>query len=278
MKKYEIYGVKYKGELVYIGKSAYGMCKRKSKHKYEAYTKKFKDNFHEFIRQVGFENLEWFVIEKCGSQHDIDIKEKEYIKKFNPKYNTQEKPFYCYNVNGEYKYIGKFSNIYNTSKILNIDARKISAALQNEAITKEGYIFLRSTKNIKEEFFKRIHPYIYKRICNNHCQEISQKGFCDMIGIGKQTLYDWESGALSSQRSDLRQKIMEDNEESLFNLMKDRRNNPMKILPKLNKVHHWNMPGVRQESRKEALTADALPQLNCTKSIDNSESLPVVEQ
>ena len=74
------------------------------------------------------------------------------------------------------------------------------------------------------------------------------------------------------------QKIMEDNEESLFNLMKDRRNNPMKILPKLNKVHHWNMPGVRQESRKEALTADALPQLNCTKTIDNSESLPVVEQ
>ena len=164
MKKYEIYGVKYKGELVYIGKSAYGMCKRRSKHKYEAYTQKFKDNFHEFIRQVGFENLEWFVIEKCDSQHDIDIKEKEYIKKFNPKYNTQEKPFYCYNINGGYKYIGKFSNIYNTSKILNIDARKISAALQNEAITKEGYIFLRSTKNIKEEFFKRIHPYIYKRI------------------------------------------------------------------------------------------------------------------
>nr|DAK81779.1 MAG TPA: DNA-packaging protein [Bacteriophage sp.] len=123
-----------------------------------------------------------------------------------------------------------------------------------------------------------VYEYIYKRLCNNHCQEISQKGFCDMIGIGKQTLYEWESGALSSQRSDLRQKIMDDNEESLFNLMKDRRNNPMKILPKLNKVHHWNMPGVRQESRKEALTADALPQLNCTKSIDNSESLPVVEQ
>ena len=93
MKKYEIYGDKYKGELVYIGKSAYGMCKRRSKHKYEAYTQKFKDNFHEFIRQVGFENLEWFVIEKCDSQHDIDIKEKEYIKKFNPKYNTPEKAF-----------------------------------------------------------------------------------------------------------------------------------------------------------------------------------------
>ena len=97
-----------------------------------------------------------------------------------------------------------------------------------------------------------------------------------MSGIDKQTLYNWKDPSRTG--FDLQEKIMEDNEESLFNLMKDRRNNPMKILPKLNKVHHWNMPGVRQESRKEALTADALPQLNCTKSIDNSESLPVVEQ
>ena len=93
-----------------------------------------------------------------------NLKEPEYIKKFNPKYNTQEKPFYCYNVNGEYKYIGEFSNVYNTSKILNIDARRISSALQNESKTKDGYIFLRSRENIKEDFFKRIHPYIYKRI------------------------------------------------------------------------------------------------------------------
>ena len=82
-----------------------------------------------------------------------------------------------------------------------------------------------------------------------------------MTGIGKQTLYDWESGSLSSQRSDLREKIMQDNEESLFNLMKDRRYNPMKILPKLNKVHHWNMPGVKTEKPAEALGADALIQL-----------------
>ena len=97
-----------------------------------------------------------------------------------------------------------------------------------------------------------------------------------MSGIDKQTLYNWKDP--SSTSFDLQEKIMEDNEESLFNLMKDRRNNPMKILPKLNKVHHWNMPGVRQESQKQALTADALPQLNCAKTIDNSEPLPVVEQ
>lgn len=108
-----------------------------------------------------------------------------------------------------------------------------------------------------------IYINIYKRLCNSHCQEISLKGFTDMIGIAPQTLYDWESGRLSSQRSELRQKIAEDNEESLFALMKDRRNNPMKYLPKLNKVHNWNMPGVsRQRDEKKALTAAELPKLD----------------
>lgn len=106
-----------------------------------------------------------------------------------------------------------------------------------------------------------VYNNIYKRLCNSHCQEVTIKGFTDMVGIGKQTLYDWESGSLSSQRSDLHKKIMQDNEESLFNLMKDRRNHPMKYLPKLNKVHHWNMPGVKVEKPAEALGADALIQL-----------------
>lgn len=32
---------------------------------------------------------------------------------------------------------------------------------------------------------------IYKRICNRHCQVVNIKGFLDMTGITKQTLYDW---------------------------------------------------------------------------------------
>ena len=168
-----------------------------------------------------------------------------------------------------------------------IDERDIYPSIWSDIIT-ELYIklfrpcnrLLKTDSNLYNQYDKDkvyyIYKYIYKRLCNSHCQEVSQKGFLDMSGIDKQTLYNWKDP--SSTSFDLQEKIMEDNEESLFNLMKDRRNNPMKILPKLNKVHHWNMPGVRQESRKEALTADALPQLNCTKSIDNSESLPVVEQ
>ena len=83
-----------------------------------------------------------------------------------------------------------------------------------------------------------------------------------MTGIDKQTIYDWNNGRLSTQSSDLQQKIMQDNEESLFALMKDRRNNPMKLLPKLNKVHGWNMPGIgARNEKKTALTAAELPKL-----------------
>ena len=115
-----------------------------------------------------------------------------------------------------------------------------------------------------------IYINIYRRLCNSHCQEISQKGFLDMTGIGKQTLYDWAGGKLSTQSSDLQQKIMDDNEQSLEAMLHDKRINPMKVLPSLNKKHGWNLPGVSRESaNKTALTAAELPQLNCIESKDN---------
>ena len=119
-----------------------------------------------------------------------------------------------------------------------------------------------------------IYINIYRRLCNSHCQEISQKGFLDMTGIGKQTLYDWASGKLSTQSSDLQQKLMDDNEQSLEAMLHDKRINPMKVLPSLNKKHGWNLPGVSRESaNKQALTAAELPQLG-----QKTSSLAVLEQ
>ena len=137
---------------------------------------------------------------------------------------------------------------------------------------------LKTDSNLYNQYDKDkvyyIYKYIYKRLCNSHCQEVSQKGFLDMSGIDKQTLYNWKSDGLSSSSFDLQEKIMEDNEQSLFALMKDRRNNPMKLLPKLNKVHGWNMPGIgARNEQKTALTAAELPKLgdsNCAGLIDNS--------
>ena len=139
---------------------------------------------------------------------------------------------------------------------------------------------LKTESNINNEYDKGkvmyVYKYIYKRLCNNHCQEVLQKGFLDMTGINKQTLYNWSSDKLSLEGLDLQQKIMEDNEQSLFSLMKDRRYNPMKLLPKLNKVHGWNMPGVRADAdKRQALSAQELPKLDGMqelKGIDGGES------
>lgn len=119
---------------------------------------------------------------------------------------------------------------------------------------------------------------IYKRICNKHCQVVNIKGFADMIGIDKQTLYNWDSDSkysnkynkhsggssnrLSRKTVDLRKKIMDDNEQSLESMLQDKRINPMKVLPSLNRHHMWNLPGVsREKVEARPLTADQLPQL-----------------
>lgn len=139
-----------------------------------------------------------------------------------------------------------------------------------------------NSKNGMYNFDNVVYVYnnIYKRLCNKHCQEVTQKGFCDMIGIDKQTLYNWSSGnGSSSNFFDLHEKIMQDNEESLFNLMKDRRNNPMKYLPKLNKVHSWNMPGVREVSRHVINDAASLPKLGeNTEQLEYSPPLQLSEK
>lgn len=192
-----------------------------------------------------------------------------------------------------------------------IDESDIFPTVWNDIITELCYtLFLPNKKLLKlegsqyGEYDKRkvffIYEQTYKRLCNSHCQEVTLKGFCDMIGIPKQTFYLWDekynsiinsggvnsinansnigdSDELSIVRIDLHKKIMEDNEESLFALMKDRRVNPMKILPKLNKVHGWNMSGVSAQATKQALTDAELPKLGTGRNcVDNNKLLDVV--
>lgn len=90
------------------------------------------------------------------------------------------------------------------------------------------------------DYVEYIYEYIYKRLCNTHRQEISQKGFCSMIGMHPDTVRCWGYEELSGRFSDLLIKMKQDNEESLFSLMKDRRNNPLPYLSALNKRHVWN--------------------------------------
>ena len=154
-------------------------------------------------------------------------------------------------------------DIYCTDN--NIDKDNIYPSIWTDILT-EIYeqIYLKDDSLLKDEpnIYNKYNKdkvikayYIYKRLCNSHCQEVSQKGFLTMIGMDKQTLYNWSS----KESFDLQEKIAEDNQESLEKLMFDRRNNPMKYLPKLNRYHGYNMGGVRESvSNRNTLSIEDL--------------------
>ena len=138
---------------------------------------------------------------------------------------------------------------------------------------------------------------IYIDMCYCHNQEISIKGFCLLSGIARDTIHSWGNGnhrayiytdldgnvltrtainnlqkgeyikKPSTMAADIYKKLRENNEESLVCLLRDRRNNPMKYLPILNKRHGWNLPGVsREQTEKRALSASELPRLDAKMS------------
>lgn len=136
----------------------------------------------------------------------------------------------------------------------------------HETIFRDNRNLLRNDHTQYNEYNidKVLHVYnIYKYISNDHGQEITIKKFCDLTGIDRQTLYNWNDGKLSSQRFDILEKIHADNEESLESMLHDKRYNPMKILPSLNRKHQWNLPGVsREKTDKQSLSAADLPKLS----------------
>ena len=139
---------------------------------------------------------------------------------------------------------------------------------------------LKVENNISGQYDKNkvLHIYnIYKRLCLEYNQEISQHDFLELTGIDKQTLYNWRNEhELGSSAFDLHEKIQEDNRTSLEKLMFDRRNNPMKFLPKLNRYHGYNgMNGQKEITKITALTTENLPTLsadNCLKIANNSDT------
>ena len=141
----------------------------------------------------------------------------------------------------------------------------------NVRIVKPNNRLLKTETNRYNQYDKDkvyiLYDSIYKKICNKYIQEISLQGFVDMSGIDKQSIYNWESEP-SAKSFVLHQKIMQDNEQSLTNLMIGDKGIPTKYLAKLNRYHDWNMPGVTREvSKKQSLGAAELPKLGLHNEI-----------
>ena len=118
-------------------------------------------------------------------------------------------------------------------------------------------------------------------MCMKYDKEVSLIGYSTLTGIERQTVYDWSNGVhgSSAEGIDVFQKLKAFREESLSNKLVTGAKNPVGVIAVLNRQFGWASPYTSDSNRqKQALTADALPQLNCAKTIDNSEPLPVVEQ
>lgn len=122
---------------------------------------------------------------------------------------------------------------------------------------------------------------IYIDLCFINDKEVSIIGFSNLTGIDTELIYNWgnENTKLSTTSFNVYKKLSQFREESLSNKLVTGNKNPVGVIAVLNRQFGWASPYTSDSNRqRQALTADALPQLNCTKSIDNSEPLPVAEQ
>lgn len=158
---------------------------------------------------------------------------------------------------------------------------------------------------------------IYAYECFVHNQEISVVGFSLFTGVSLDAIYNLNNNKRTVVYKDLQGNVISNltvsrmkegeyikesstkgieiykklklySEESLTALMRDRRTNPMKYLPILNRRYGWNLPGVsREAATKTSLTAAdlpklgnelnesgaQLPQLNTNTMTDNSDTI-----
>lgn len=76
---------------VYIGQSMYGWAVAKARHKRKALTLGCKSPFYDAIREFGFDNFEWGVLQECETKKESEAFEKKHIKLIRLKN--------CYNAN-----------------------------------------------------------------------------------------------------------------------------------------------------------------------------------
>lgn len=125
----------------------------------------------------------------------------------------------------------------------------------------------------------------YIELCDLYQKEISVNGFSCFIGIRRETIEEWKDDSniiyinidlqddsniyipsicdieivdgvrkLRCKRSNIHKKLIEENERSNSDMLATS-SRTLGIIARLNHVHSWNMPGVRESSSTKALTA-----------------------
>jgi hypothetical protein len=153
----------------YIGQTIYSIDQRKKAHK-RLYKNDKGFCFHNAIKKYGWNNFEWFILEKCNSKKELDEMEYHYIKQYNTYYGNNNGYNMTYGGNGGLSSLEKGSQEYNDicEKISKANKGKIA---WNKGLTKETdkrilkYAIKRKDQVFDEDTRKKMSMSAKKR-CN----------------------------------------------------------------------------------------------------------------
>lgn len=134
----------------------------------------------------------------------------------------------------------------------------------------KGTNILKYNPNINNEYNKE---YIYNNIlpmyinlCNNYGKEISINGLSKLTWIDYDSIMRWSQES-SGFGYEIYKKLMQENEQSNSDLLSSGKN-PIGIAMRLNHVHGWNAPNIKNETKSNQ-TAAALPTFESPKLREN---------
>lgn len=121
---------------------------------------------------------------------------------------------------------------------------------------------------------------LYIDLCFRYDKEISILGFCNLIGVGTETVYIWgrRQGELSAKGFEILEKLKIFREESLSGKLVTGVKNPVGVIAVLNRQFGWASPYSNESNRlrKEDLETKKLPtleEMNCIETKNNSDNL-----
>lgn len=180
-----------------------------------------------------------------------------------------------------------FCNKFNIDDITKETQNRWNAALlyiHNNLFKDNTALYKDNTTNMNGYNIDNIYILCckYIELCYQYDKECSISGFCKLSGINQDTIYSW--GILetrsNSKASDIYQKLRNEREETLSNMLISGKRNPVGILGALNHHYAWNMPGVSGKDT-QALAKQTPEQIASQYKRDllpdSSEQLPPID-
>jgi len=94
----------------------------------------------------------------------------------------------------------------------------------------------------------------YIRLCDYYDKIINVEGFSKMVGIPKETIYEWsrdESRKASARTSDVAKRLISERERTLSDRLASGTKNPVGVLGCLNHWHNWAGVGNMEERKPQ---------------------------